>query len=110
VQTLASRVALRCAAATSWVLLATLRSDEEVLSHCLGDGTCSSLLEPLLELLQYHDGANAGSIEVKITAGKCVAYLWEVAQRAAPGGSTPEEVGSLLCEDPSVVQQVLESK
>ena len=104
---IAARISLRCAAAKSWVLLATLRSPEEILAHCTCDG--SSLLEPLLELLQYYDGANAGAIDIKITAGKCLAYLWEVAGTTLPGGET-EELGRLLAYDHTLVEKILTSK
>jgi len=105
-----SSVSLRAAAAEAWVLLATLRTPEEILTHCEGEG--NSLLEPLLELLQFHDGGAGGSnIDIKVTAGKCLAYLWEVAAESEGGaGASPAELGNLLCSDPNTVQQVLESK
>lgn len=104
-----SSVSLRAAAAESWVLLSTLRSPEEILTHCQGEG--NSLLEPLLELLQFHDGTGLSSIEVKVTAGKCIAYLWEVADESeGSAGSSPTELGYLLCSDVNTVQQILDSK
>ena len=103
-----SSVSLRSAAAEAWVLLATLRTPEEVLAHSQGEG--DSLLEPLLELLQFHDGAG-NNIEVKVTAGKALAFLWEVASEAEGGaGASPIELGTSLCSDPNTVQQILESK
>jgi hypothetical protein len=106
----AQRAALRAAAATGWVLLATLRTPEEVLESCAGDGEACSLLEPLLELLEYRDSSNAGAIDIKIAAGKCVAYLWETAAGAVGPAATPEEAGQLLCRDASVVDRILTCK
>uniref|UniRef100_A0A7S3M9H0 Interferon-related developmental regulator N-terminal domain-containing protein n=1 Tax=Spumella elongata TaxID=89044 RepID=A0A7S3M9H0_9STRA len=102
-----SSVSLRSAAAEAWVLLATLRTPEEVLTHSQGEG--DSILEPLLELLQFHDGTG-NNIEVKVTAGKALAFLWEVASEAEGGaGASPTELGTSLCSDPNTVQQILET-
>jgi hypothetical protein len=106
---------LRAAAADGWALLATLRTPEEVLERCVGvEGT--SLLEPLLELLKYHDGgasAAAGgtsTVDVKVVAGKCMALMWEVADKVAPSGSDASESGRLLCDNSKVVDEVLDCK
>lgn len=106
-----SGVALRASAANGWILLATLRTAEEVLQHCKGDflPDGGSLLDPLLELLEYHDGGGQSGIDIKITAGKALAYLWEVADAMLPNAD-PSAAGALLCDDPHTVQQILESK
>lgn len=110
----AHRAALHSAAATAWVLLATLRTPEEVLDSCMGDGESCSLLEPLLELLECRDTSNTNgalsAVDIKVAAGKCVAFLWEVAAEAAGAASSPEEAGLLLCRDHTVVEKVLSGK
>lgn len=106
-----SGVALRASAASGWILLATLRTSEEVLQHCTGeflpDG--GSLLDPLLELLEYRDGGGQSGIDIKIRAGKALAYLWEVAGEVLPNAE-PSVAGALLCNDPHTVQQILEGQ
>ncbi|KAJ1433359.1 interferon-related developmental regulator-domain-containing protein [Ochromonadaceae sp. CCMP2298] len=96
----AAEVAVRAAAADAWALLATLRSGADVLASCRGDW--GSLLQPLNVILT----SGASSIEAKVSAGKCLAYMWELADEASPGLETADS-GLLLCDDPEIIQETL---
>jgi hypothetical protein len=96
-----SDASLRAAAADAWALLATLRSPTDVLSACKGEW--GSLLTPLNAILSN------GSIEAKVSAGKCVAYMWELADAASPG-LEPADSGLLLSDDAEVIQETLDGK
>lgn len=90
--------ALRAAAASQWCFLSTALEAPDVLEMSRGGVflSLSSLLED----------TTTAATEVKIAAGTCIAYLWEVADAHSPN-LCAEASGELLCDDAEVVAATL---
>jgi hypothetical protein len=122
-------LALRATAADCWVLLATLRSPAEVVRSCAaprravgGDSEHEhrergGLLVPLLELLLSRNTSDSNSgVDVRVSSGKMVAFLWEAAEAQIAvlldigedsNGAAAATPASLLSAVPELVSDVL---
>jgi hypothetical protein len=122
-------LALRATAADCWVLLATLRSPAEVVRSCAaprravgGDGEHEhreggGLFVPLLELLLSRNTSDSNSgVDVRVSSGKMVAFLWEAAEAQIAvlleigedsNGAAAATPASLLSAVPELVSDVL---
>lgn len=78
----------RAQAVKSWLLLAGVLEDAEVVSRARERVFCA--------LAEQLDEAN---VELKLAAGEGLAFLWECAARLAPPDAEALEVAALLCSD-----------
>lgn len=90
---------LQSTAALAWCLLSTAMSRQDII-----DRSRERVFEEIVNLLF------TGSIDVKIVAGLCLAYLWEVACSNEDETShlEPCQIGLILCTDSELVSRMID--
>lgn len=95
---------LKARAAECWVLLAIAAATGE--GELVLERSRRRVFEALVELLDE----SAGSTEIRITAGRVIAFLWETAAEVSGDPSASAiDLGRLLCNHSSMVEQLLRS-
>eukprot|EP01038_Epipyxis_sp_PR26KG_P008219 gene8219-11125_t len=93
-------VSTKIAVAEGWMLLASLHNGDcgDILER-----SCDRMFDALLSLIDEVE------VEAKVMAGKIFAFLWEVADdhNHRDESSSTEELGRSLCNNPSLVTELL---
>jgi hypothetical protein len=89
---------LKAKAIDCWVFLASHLSEDEVLESARD----SELFETITSLMDN----SFNDINMKVSAGRAIAFLWETAHNSQEDLSF-EELGNLLCYNPRIVDEAL---